>query len=195
MLMSKYDVFELVTYLRKCPDTFLLSSDFFLEDGVNSVALVCDTCKVVSNDFLRNDFKIPSEFNLKFINDNHWRAIHISTWLLSNKDFVNNPAIEEQLYSFWFVELQLASAYVKFNEWINDDERAEEMVRLLLNCCKITPHGENEEEAADKLSSLSSVDRHKVLKQSYEAHERIMNIKREMAEKKAREAANTYGRE
>jgi hypothetical protein len=195
MLMSKYDVFELVTYLRKCPDTFLLSSDFFLEDGVNSVALVCDTCKVVSNDFLRNDFKIPSEFNLKFINDNHWRAIHISTWLLSNKDFVNNPAIEEQLYSFWFVELQLASAYVKFNEWINDDERAEEMVRLLLNCCEITPHGENEEEAADKLSSLSSVDRHKVLKQSYEAHERIMNIKREMAEKKAREAANTYGRE
>lgn len=195
MLMSKYDVFELVTYLRKCPDSFLLSSDFFLEDGVNSVALVCDTCKVVSNDFLRNDFKIPSEFNLKFINDNHWRAIHISTWLLSNKDFVNNPAIEAQLYSFWFVELQLASAYVKFNEWINDDERAEEMVRLLLNCCEITPHGENEEEAADKLSSLSSVDRHKVLKQSYEAHERIMNIKREMAEKKAREAANTYGRE
>lgn len=193
MPMSKYDVFELVSYLRKCPDTFFKPSDFFLEEGLNSIALVFDTYRLVSNDLLRNDFKIPS--NLGTISDNHWRAIHISTWLLSNQDFMNNPVIEEKLYSFWFVELQQASAYVKFNEWTNDEERAEEMVRLLLYCCEILPYGENQDEAADKLSSFSSVERHKVLKQSYEAHERIMQIKREMEEQKAREAANTYGRE
>lgn len=193
--MSKYDVFELVTYLRKCPDTFLRSSDFFSTEGLNSFALIYDTYRVVSNDFLRSDFQIPSEFNLKLINDNHWRTIHISAWLISNQDFISNPVIEDKLYNFWFVELQLASEYVKFNEWINDDERAEEMVRLLLYYCEILPYGESQDEAADKLSSFSSVDRHKVLKQSYEAHERIMNIKREMEEKKAREAANTYGRE
>lgn len=193
MPMSKYDVFELVTYLRKCPDTFLKPSDFFSTEGVNSLALVQDTYRLVSNDFLRNDFKIST--NLAIIHDNHWRAIHISTWLLSNPDFTNNPGIEDKLYSFWFVELQLAAVYVKFNDWINDDERAEEMVRLLLKCCEIMPYGESPEEAADKLASFSSVDRHKVLKHSYEAQERIMSIKREMEEKKAREAANTYGRE
>ncbi|OXA75690.1 hypothetical protein SAMN05444397_11537 [Flavobacterium aquidurense] len=191
--MSKYDVFELVTHLRKCPEAYLQSSDFFSTEGVNSIALVQDTYRLVTNDFLRNDFNISS--NLGTIDDNHWRAIHISTWLLSNPDFINNPVIEDKLYSFWFIELHKASAYVKCNEWINDDERAEEMVRLLLYCCEIIPFGENQDEAADKLSSLSSVERHKVLKQSYEAHERIMKIKREMEEQKAREAANTYGRE
>lgn len=191
MPMSKYDVFELTTYLRKCPDIFLTSSDFFVEDGLNSVALLNDTHRVITNDFFRDDLKIPAEF----IEDNHWRAIHISTWLLNHPDFINNPALEDKLYNFWFIELHEASSYVKPNEWISDDERAEEMVRLLLYCCEIMPQGENPDEAADKLSSLSSVQRHKVLKQSYEAHERIMNIKREMAEKKAREAANTYGRE
>lgn len=195
MPMSKYDVFELVTYLRKCPDSFLKSSDLLLKDGLNSTALICDTYRIVSNDFLRTEFNIPTNTDLNLIKDNHWLAIHISAWLLSHQDFKNKPLIADKLYDFWFEELREAAAYVKFNEWINDDERAEEMVRLLLNCCEIIPNGENYDEAADKLSSLSSADRHKVLKQSYEAHERIMAIKREMAEKKAREAANTYGRE
>jgi hypothetical protein len=190
--MSKYDVFELVTHLRKCPDSFLKPSVFLFKEGLNSIALIYDTYRNVSNDFLRNDFSIPKDVNL---NSNHWQAIHVSAWLLSHQNFINKPSIEDKLYNFWFEELREASAYVKFNEWVSDDERAEEMVRILLNCCEIIPNGENQDESTDKLSSLSSADRHKVLKQSYEAHERIMNIKREMAEKKAREAANTYGRE
>ncbi|RKS94173.1 hypothetical protein BC952_2043 [Flavobacterium limicola] len=193
--MSKYDVFELVTHLRKCPDIYLEPSSLIENEGLNSIALVCDTYRIVCNDFLKKEFKKPSDFNLAYIGDNHWRAIHISIWLLSHRNFINSALIEDKLYNFWFEELSEASLYVKFKEWISDDERAEEMVRLLLDCCEIIPDGENQDEAADKLSSLSSTDRQKVLKQSYEAHERIMNIKREMAEKKAREAANTYGRE
>lgn len=193
--MSKYDVFELVTHLRKCPDIYLEPSSLIENEGLNSIALVCDTYRIVCNDFLKKEFKKPSDFNLAYIGDNHWRAIHISIWLLSHRNFINSALIEDKLYNFWFEELSEASLYVKFKEWISDDERAEEMVRLLLDCCEIIPDGENQDEAADKLSSLSSADRQKVLKQSYEAHERIMNIKREMAEKKAREAANTYGRE
>lgn len=195
MPMSKYDVFELVAHLRKCPDIFLRPSSSIENDGLNSVALISDTYRLVCNDFLKKEFKIPSHFNLAYIDDNHWRTIHISIWLLSHPDFLNNALLEDKLYDFWFEELSEVSLYVKFNEWIIDEERAEEMVRLLLYCYEIIPKGESQDEAADKLSSLSSADRHKVLQQSYQAHERIMKIKKEMAEKKAREAANTYGRE
>ena len=195
MPMSNYNVFELVTYLKKCPDIYLKPSTLIESEGLNSIALVCDTYRIVCNDFFKKEFKKPSDFNLAYIDDNHWRTIHISIWLLSHRNFINSAFIEEKLFNFWFEELSEASQYVKFKEWISDDERAEEMVRLLLHCCKIIPDGENYDEAADKLCSLSSADRQKVLKQSYEANERIMNIKREMAEKKAREAANTYGRE
>ncbi|MCK8142386.1 hypothetical protein MW871_10835 [Flavobacterium sp. I-SCBP12n] len=193
--MSKYDVFELVTHVRKCPDLFFKSSSFLAKEGLNSIALLCDTYRTVSGNFLNTIFKIPSGDHLKAIGENHWRAIHISTWLLSHQDFKNASFAEEKLYDFWFEELRHASPYVKFNEWVSDDERAEEMVRLLLNCCQILPNGENPEEAADKLSSLNSAERHNVLKKSYKANERIMDIKRQMEEKRAREAANTYGRE
>lgn len=192
--MSKYDVFELVTHLRKCPDIFLRSSVYFSPEGLNSIALICDTYRTVSGNFLKTEFNIPTD-RLKYISESHWHAIHISTWLLQHEDFIDNPSIENKLNDFWFEELLHASAYVKFNEWISDDERAEEMIRLLLYSCEIIPYGENTNEAADKLSSISSADRQQVLKKSYEAHERIMAIKREMEEKKAREAANTYGRE
>jgi len=195
MPMPKYNVFELVAHLRKCPDIFLEPSSLIENEGLNSIALVCDTLRIVSNDFFKTEFKKPNDFNLAYIEDNHWRSIHISIWLLSHRNFVDSELIEEKLNKFWFEVLSEASLYVKFKEWIHDEDRAEEMVRLLLHSCEIIPDGENQEEATDKLSSLSSADRQKVLIESYEAHERIMNIKREMAEKKAREAANTYGRE
>lgn len=191
--MPRYDVFELVTHLRTCPDAFLKPSNLTHKDGLDSVALICDTYRVVGHNYLRKEFNLP--INLTRIDDNHWRAIHISTWLLSHKSFSSTHKLEDKLNLFWFKDLSRASEYVNFMQWINDEERAEEMVRLLLNRCDIIPTGEEPDEADDKLASLSSAERHKVLTQSYEAHERIMKIKREMAEKKAREAANTYGRE
>lgn len=193
--MSNYNVFELVTHLRKCPDIFLKPTSLMEKEGLNAIALICDTYRIVCNDFLKKDFKIPSEYNLAYIEDNHWRTISISTWLLSHPNFINCPFLEDKIYAFWFEALAEAALYVKFEDWISDEERAEEMVRLLLYTCEILPEGESYEEATDKLASMSSADRQKVLRESYEAHERIMRIKREMAEKKAREAANTYGRE
>jgi hypothetical protein len=193
--MKIYNVFELVTHLKKCPDVFLKPSIFVDENGINSTALICDTYRLVKQDFLNVEFRIPGTADLKTINDNHWRAIHISIWLLNHSCFVNTPKIADKLYAFWFKDLQNTAAYVNYKKWITDEERAEEMVRLLLKCCDIIPSDESLEQAADKFSSLSSVDRHKVLEESYKAHERIMRIKKEMAEKKAREAANAYGRE
>ena len=177
MPMSKYNVFELVTHVRKCPDIFLKPSSSIENEGLNSVALISDTYRLVCNDFLKKEFKIPSPFNLAHIDDNHWRAIHISIWLLNHPNFIKSAILEDKLYNFWFEELSEASLYVNFKKWICDEERAEEMVRLVLHCCEIIPDGENQEEAADKLSSLSSADRQKVLKQSYQAYERIMKIK------------------
>ena len=193
--MKTYNVFELVTHLRKCPDVFLKPSLFVDENGIDSSALICDTYRTVKHDFLTVEFNIPVTTELEAIDDNHWRAIHISIWLLNHPCFVNNPKISNQLEAFWFTDLLHTAAFVNYKKWINDEERAEELVRLLLKCCEIIPSNESLEEAADKFSSLSSVDRHKVLEESYKAHERIMRIKKEMAEKKAREAANAYGRE
>lgn len=193
--MYNFDVFELITHLRKCTDVFLTPTNFSKVYGLNSIALLCDTYRIVSNDFLQNDFKLPSNFQLAKIDDNHWGAIHISSWLLHHPSFKNVPTVATKLHYFWFEALLETSLYVKFKEWISDEERAEEMVRLLLNCCDILPAGESKEEAIDKLAALDSSERQVVLRQSYDALQRILDIKKKMAEKQAREAANTYGRE
>jgi hypothetical protein len=49
--MPKYNVFELVVHLRKCPDIFLNPSLFTRRDGLDSVALMYDAYRLISNDF------------------------------------------------------------------------------------------------------------------------------------------------
>lgn len=193
--MQKYNLFELLTHLMACPDLFLKPSSFLKSGGLNSIALLSDTYRFIMGDLFQKKYLLNDDKLLKNLDENHWGAIHISIWLLSHKNFAYQPEVAEHLNQFWFDELKLASNFVPFKNWIDDEERAEEMVRLLLNCCEIIPESESAEEAADKLESISSADRQKVLAESNAANERIMKIKREMAEKKAREAANTYSRE
>lgn len=193
--MFDFEVFDLVAHLQKCPDVYLQSSVFINKNGLDSVALLSDTCRFISSDYLKNKFEVFYAVDFDSVNDEHWRTIHISLWLLNYQSFENQPAIENRLKKFWFNDLKLASIFVKHSDWILDEERAEEMVRLLLYQCQILPFGESEEEAADILSSLNSAERHDVLENTYNKHARVMEIKKHMAEKKAREAANTYGRE
>ncbi|MDV7137765.1 hypothetical protein R3X28_02705 [Maribacter sp. TH_r10] len=193
--MPKFDVYEMAGHLMKCPDTFLAIDVSSVANMNQAIALICDAYRMVSNDFLKSTFNLPAQDHLADITENHWKSMLISCWLLRYKDFVGYPEIAPKLIDFWFKELRVASDYVKAEKWINDEERAEEMIRLALKSFELLPYNENLEEAVDRLSAVSSSGRQEVLKQTNDALERMMEIKRKMAEKKAREAANPYGRE
>jgi hypothetical protein len=119
----------------------------------------------------------------------------VACWFFSHPAFAGRPALLPGLDNFLFTELPPVCRHVKPQEWLEDEDRAEEFVRLALRSCALLPAGEAPAEAADKLDALSTLKRLAVLRQTNESLERARAIRQKMADEKAREAANVYGRE
>ncbi len=188
-------VYNIIDHLKKCPADFLRGSKLLVKNGLHTEALIADAYRKVSGDYLAANFDIPREKALKNYTEDHLIAIHISCWLLHHDYFQGGRERLTGIHQFLFKELETLSEYVKYQKWLEDDDRTEELVRLALKCCKLIPEGETTAEAEDRFDALSTIKRHGVLEKSKEAFERMMEIRRKMEKKKAREAANPYGRE
>jgi hypothetical protein len=80
-------------------------------------------------------------------------------------------------------------------KYINDPDRREELARLVLSAFGLRPAGESRAQAQDRLSSISSVERNRVLKASRAAEERARAIREALAKKAAEESADKWTRE
>ena len=188
------DLYKLLSHLKNCPDDFLKATGV-TKGGIHTTALLSDCYRVVSGNFITGGNLVPSEITIYKLDLKCLVTIHIACWLFSFKFFQSKPDLIEGITTFMFEVLPVYSKYVDNSQWIADEDRTEEFVRLALNSCGILPEGESENEAADKLNALDTIKRLKVLQDSAGAFERMMEIRRTMAEQKAREAANVYGRE
>jgi hypothetical protein len=79
--------------------------------------------------------------------------------------------------------------------YLSDPDRREEMVRLTLDRLGLRPAGESEAQAEDRLSSLSSAERARVIGASRVAEERARAIREALARKAAEESADKWTRE
>jgi len=188
-------VYELIAHLRKCPPDFLQASNLKKSDGLHTEALVADIYRKITGEYAAIQFDITSSQTFKNCSSEHLISIQIACWLLSQETFRGEMDLLLKVNTFLSEELAVLSKYVKHQKWLEDEDRAEEMVRLALKTCGIAIAGESVEESADRLESLSTIKRLGVLEKSKKAYERMLAIRKKMAEKKAREAANPYGRE
>jgi hypothetical protein len=78
---------------------------------------------------------------------------------------------------------------------INDPDRREELVRLCLKGLGLIPQGESAAQAADRLTTLDSVERDRVIRETRQAEARAREIREAMARKRAEEAAARYSPE
>lgn len=189
------DVYMLIEHLRDCPTDFLKESIFTdPEKGLDTNALVLDLYRGYSSTFWPVIDLIPGK-EKKVYSKDHLIAIHMAVWFFSSELFLHDKKLLTGIQIFMFEQLRDLSEYVKYDRWLEDEDRSEEFVRTALMACEIWPHNESQTEAMDRLESISILKRNKVLSRSKEAFERIMEIRKKMAEQKAREAANVYGRE
>jgi len=89
-------------------------------------------------------------------------------------------------------ELSQQSTARKF---ITDPDRREELARLTLARLGYRPAGETLPQAQDRLTTLSSAERARVMKASRAAEERARQIREALAKKAAEESADKYSRE
>jgi hypothetical protein len=89
-------------------------------------------------------------------------------------------------------ELAYQNSATKYRD---DSERREEFTRFALARLDLRPAGETVVQAQDRLTSLSSIERNRVLAASRAAEERSRAIREALARKAAQESADKYTRE
>jgi hypothetical protein len=182
------DIYSLLYHLKKCPE-------MFLNEHSQAKILIKDIYRKIYGNFNISDNEIPTVTDIDNLSENHILSVQIGCWFFSFQAFKGNKSYLAGIHNFFFEELHELSTVVNHRSWIEDDDRAEEFIRLALRSCDIIPNGETSLQAADRLDALDTLKRMEVLRQSNDAYERIREIRRKMAEEKAREAANVYGRE
>ena len=137
---------------------------------------------------------------------NALRVMLIASWLLADPWFRGkaNPALAQNwLYGGSISELAALTAADAF---VKDDERREELARLCLKALDFLPQGEREAQSQDRLESISSVERKRVVEASRKVQEearkrraieeeRARKVREEMQRKADEEAAAKGTRE
>ncbi len=116
-------------------------------------------------------------------------------WVISEDWFRNVSFTEARLMELLRdISMQLAQCAPAV-KYIRDPDRREELGRLVLAHFGYRPAGESKAQAQDRLTSLSVVERERVLRASKQAEERARTIRAALAKKAAEESADKWTRE
>ncbi len=181
---------ELIHHIKQCPTGFI---GLPMQKGCGEVAteaLVNDALRAITGSLTAPRLV---EIDADRRSENELRLMQVCCWLMTHPSFSGTSC--EKLQKFLLTGLGDVAEVVNTEAWISDEERAEELARLLLAAIDKIPANESAAEARDRLDSVNTVQRRKVIEESRAAIERTRELRRKMAEAKAREAANVYGRE
>jgi hypothetical protein len=87
------------------------------------------------------------------------------------------------------------SKLVQAPQLVADQDRREELSRICLKYLQLLPAGETQAQADDRLTTISTSERLRVIKEAQAAEARAREIREAMARKAAEEAAAHYSRE
>ncbi|GLZ36760.1 hypothetical protein [Actinokineospora sp. NBRC 105648] len=152
----------------------------FLADDVSVAAVVSDTLVALGG---------PPLAHWPERDANLSRLILVTCWLAHGQDPAPDRA--EALHALC-TELGTLADLVDAARFTTDPDRREELARLLLRAWRTTPAGETPAQAEDRLSTVDSVRRHRVLAESRAAEQRAEAVRQAMADRRAEEAAARY---
>ncbi len=184
---------RLLHRLAGCPPEFLQVAAENKAAGVDVVAIVCDFMRPLI-------FPNPPELESAALAEIRRRSsaelafTSIVCWLFSDEWFLAQPRLAPAMWKVLSSDRwrQLAGL-IRADKFVSDADRREEMVRLCLDGLGLRPQGETPAQAADRLATLNSVERDRVLRETAAAERRARQIREAMARKKALESASRYG--
>jgi len=125
---------------------------------------------------------------------NELSCVLVASWLLADPWFIARGA-KDDLYRFLATGLQPLAAHVPAARLVADAARREELARLVLAAFDLLPEGETAAQAADRLTTLDSVERARVVAAAADAERRAAAVRQAMHDKAAAEAAAKASRE
>ena len=176
--------------LAECPPEFLEAPLTDSGGIIDSGAVVSDLSRALGGGIL--DRKQLALFRS---DRNRLRAILIASWLLHDSWFRARGDLAADAIRFLTSGLDPIASLVDAATLVSDPDRREELARLCLRALDMRPARESEAYATDRLTTLDSVERSRVVHETRAAEERVRQIREAMKKKKAEEAAAMYGRE
>jgi hypothetical protein len=116
-------------------------------------------------------------------------------WLLADEWFQQNKLSAAALLDLIRQGSAQLGAQVASRKFVTDPDRREELARFSLARLGYRPAGETVPQAQDRMTSLSSAERARVLQASRAAEERARSIREALARKAAEESADKFTRE
>lgn len=124
---------------------------------------------------------------------NRQRVLLIAAWIA----WAVRADIDDarRLQALFRTELVQLAALVDADQFAKDPDRQEELVRTVLNVLQLQPTGETRSQTTDRLDSLSTVQRTKILKAHQKKLERARELEAELKRKQREAQSSRYGRE
>ena len=180
--------------IAETPAEFLLAPRIGSVGDVHTPAVVHDTLK-------RLGISIPlPELAVFAGRDPKTDSVRLSItllacWVLADEGLrSSSPALAQVMHLLRddAAELAVHGAAARI---VQDPDRREELARLTLARIGLRPAGETLAQAQDRLTTLSSAERSRILKASRLAEERARTIRAALARKAAEESADKWTRE
>jgi hypothetical protein len=123
------------------------------------------------------------------------RLVLVSAWLLHDEWFQKAGGLAEKALKWLRSGLPELAALVAADLFVTDPDRREELVRLALAALGLRVAGETGAQAEDRLKTLNSIERARLVKATQAQRERACKLREELRRKEAAEAAAKVTRE
>jgi len=188
---------SLTRRLSECPSEFLAEPRGKKGGTVYVAAVVYDLLRDLGGPAIVKEQAAQFEPPRKDSKEarNRLQVIMVACWLLYDPWFRYQGQFAQSAYNMLATGLDELASLVPAQQFVNDPDRREELARVALKALGLRPAGESAAQAEDRLTTLDSVERARVIREARAAEERARQIREAMARKAAEEAAAAYGRE
>lgn len=178
--------------LAECPAEFLQPPKLRDSDGVHVAAVVSDLLVALGGRILD-----PADDTFEgSADDANWlQTVLVTCWLLHDPWFRARDGLWSDAKTLLVQHLLELASLVQAPQLVSDPDRREELARLCLRHLNLLPAGETEAQAEDRLVTISTAERLRVIREAQAAEARAREIREAMARKAAEEAAAHYARE
>jgi hypothetical protein len=182
--------------LAECPQEFLAEPRLAgQEGGVHVAAVVADLLEDLGALEPLTDAEAAPWEHGRAQDRNRLRLTLVACWLCRDARLLAARRHAAAVRRWLASRLQGMAELVAADLFVSDPDRREELARSLCAALGVVPEGETAEQASDRLKSLSSVERAKVIRETRAQQERARKLREKMEAEKARAAAARYSSE
>lgn len=174
--------------LAECPADFLAEPLVGRTGAVNVAAVVSDLLRDLGGAPLASEQATTFQAKNPKKDRNRLRLVLVASWLLHEAWFCEQKQLAGLALWFLTAGLKEVAELTTAEKFVSDPDRREELARLCLKGLGLRPAGETEAQAQDRLATLNTAERQRVIAAARAAEKRAQEVRDAMAREAARQA-------